>query len=388
VSERGHIALLILVMALAVLLVSGVSGALLYRAASTQARQRLTRTAQSQALLAGAIARFDARHSAEYPGGWLEATLSQLRAAHDEFEGFGETGEFTLARREGDAIVFLLRHRHGDRETPRPVPLASDLAEPMRRALAGDSGTVVGLDYRGELVLAAYEPVPELACGLVAKIDMREVRSPFVAAGAMSIAVGLLAVSVGAVVFVRLSAPLVRRLEASESKFRSTFEQATVGLAHARGDGRFLEVNPTFCEITGYTREELLGLTFHDITHPEDVAADSEQVARLLAREVDTYALEKRYVQKDGAVVWVNLKATAVFDASGSLSYLMATVEDVTEFRTVQEELARHRDNLEQEVRDRTQELRTMVNAMAGREVRMAELKEEIRALRQQGDRE
>ena len=85
-SERGHIALLILVMALAVLLVSGVSGALLYRAASTQARQRLTRTAQSQALLAGAIARFDARHSAEYPGGWLEATLSQLRAAHDEFE--------------------------------------------------------------------------------------------------------------------------------------------------------------------------------------------------------------------------------------------------------------------------------------------------------------
>ena len=67
-----------------------------------------------------------------------------------DFQGFGETGEFTLSKREGDQIVFLLSHRHDDHQTPNPIPFDSGLAEPMRLALLGQSGTLIGLDYRGE----------------------------------------------------------------------------------------------------------------------------------------------------------------------------------------------------------------------------------------------
>jgi hypothetical protein len=77
--------------------------------------------------------------------------------------------EFTLAERRGDSIIFLLRHRHGDLKQPKPVDFDSNLAEPMRRALSGGSGTLIGVDYRGELVLAAYEPVSELNLGIVSK---------------------------------------------------------------------------------------------------------------------------------------------------------------------------------------------------------------------------
>jgi len=80
--------------------------------------------------------------------------------------------EFTLAERRGDSIIFLLRHRYGDLKHPKPFDFYSKLAEPMRRALSGLSGTLVGVDYRGELVLAAHEPVSVLNLGIVAKIDL------------------------------------------------------------------------------------------------------------------------------------------------------------------------------------------------------------------------
>jgi hypothetical protein len=128
-----------------------------------------------------AVARFDAEYSTEdVPGGAFAATLGQIRDAHARSQGFGETGEFTLAKKEGDQIVFLLSHRHYDLESPEPIAFASNLAEPMRRALSGESGTVVALDYRGERVLAAYEPVAILDLGIVAKIDLAEIRAPYV----------------------------------------------------------------------------------------------------------------------------------------------------------------------------------------------------------------
>ena len=86
---------------------------------------------QSRARIIEAVARFDARFSmGDVAGGASAATLSQIVEAHENFEGFGETGEFTLARREGDRIEWLLRHRHEDVEAPAPTRLTSTLAEP------------------------------------------------------------------------------------------------------------------------------------------------------------------------------------------------------------------------------------------------------------------
>ncbi len=230
-NERKRLFLLIGIMTCVSLAVGTMTIVVLYDTAIEEERERLVETAQSQARLIEAIARFDAAQEKQRPGsnpaGSEAATLSQIVDAHVQSEGFGKTGEFTLARREGDTIVFLLPHRHGDLENPKPVRFDSDLAEPMRRALSGLSGTVVGRDYRGVVVLAAYEPVAVLNYGIVAKIDLSEIRNPFAKAVAFALSVALVMVLGGAGLFLRVSEPLIRRLEERAVDLASTNEQLT-----------------------------------------------------------------------------------------------------------------------------------------------------------------
>ena len=148
-SSRKRVILLIVIMASIALFIEAITITLLYSAALSEEKHRLVESARSQARLIEAIARFDMKYSSDYPRGAEEATLSQISDAHNQYEGFGETGEFTLSKKKGDEIVFLLNHRHYDRNNPKPVPFESDLAEPMRLALSGQSGTIVGLDCRG-----------------------------------------------------------------------------------------------------------------------------------------------------------------------------------------------------------------------------------------------
>jgi hypothetical protein len=211
-SPRKRVALLICIMAATCIVAESLAIGLLYRTALREEAARLEETAKSRARLIESVARFDAIYSNDYPHGAIAATLSQIVEAHERFRGFGETGEFTLSRREGDQIVFLLRHRHDDHRTPNPIAFDSGLAEPMRLALLGQSGTMIGLDYRGEEVFAAYEPVEELDLGIVAKIDLSEIRAPFVKAALISGLFAAFAIGLGAASFVRVTNPLLRRL--------------------------------------------------------------------------------------------------------------------------------------------------------------------------------
>ena len=178
-TPHRRVLLLIGIMAAVTIIVEVVTICMLYRTALDEGSARLVATAQSQARLIEAIARFDDLYHKNYPKDPKEATLSQIVDAHNHYKGFGKTGEFTLSKKEDDKIVFLLNHRHYDLQNPKPIPFDSELAEPMRLALSGQSGTIIGLDYRGTMVLAAYEPVAELNLGIVAKIDLAEIRAPF-----------------------------------------------------------------------------------------------------------------------------------------------------------------------------------------------------------------
>ena len=149
-TERKRLYLLMLVMICVSLAVGGIAIAVLYRAAMVQMRARLLEIAQSQARLLEAVARFDAVESADFPQGPAAATISQMVDAHEQYEGAGQTGEFTLARREGDQIVFLLSHRHLDTVNPRPVPWDSQLAEPMRKALSVAWFSTAGFHHRSK----------------------------------------------------------------------------------------------------------------------------------------------------------------------------------------------------------------------------------------------
>ena len=113
--------------------------------------------------------------------------------------------------------------------------------------------------------------------------------------------------------------------------FQATFEQVAVGIAHVGINGQWLLVNQKLCDIVGYTQEELLTRTFQDITHPDDLNTDIEYVRRVLASELQTYSMEKRYIRKDGSHIWINLTVSLVREPDGKPKYFFSVVEDINE---------------------------------------------------------
>ncbi|MEH2173268.1 PAS domain S-box protein [Nostoc sp.] len=125
-------------------------------------------------------------------------------------------------------------------------------------------------------------------------------------------------------------------LRESEERFRAMFNQAAVGITLVGLDGGFLQINPALCEITGYSHEELIQMNFQEITHPDDLEVDLENARRVLAKEISGYSLEKRYIRKDGSIVWVNLTSSAVWDAKGQPMYALGIIEDISHRRRVE----------------------------------------------------
>ena len=131
-----------------------------------------------------------------------------------------------------------------------------------------------------------------------------------------------------------------RALQESEERLRATFEQAAVGVARVAPDGRWLEVNERLCSLLGYTREELLQKKFQEVTYPRDLEANLECYRKLLAREIPTYSIEKRYVRKDGTLVWVDLNVSLVRDVAGAPKYFVSMVQDISARKKAEAQLA------------------------------------------------
>jgi PAS domain S-box-containing protein len=125
----------------------------------------------------------------------------------------------------------------------------------------------------------------------------------------------------------------------SEERFRLVLDEAPIGMALVAPDGRFVRVNRALCDIVGYTAEELEGLTFQAITHPDDLDADLALAGQLARGEIPRYQLEKRYLHKSGAVVDIMLSGSVLRDHDGSPLYFIAQIEDVTERKRLTESL-------------------------------------------------
>ena len=129
------------------------------------------------------------------------------------------------------------------------------------------------------------------------------------------------------------------RLAESELRLRSTFEQAAVGLAHVSPEGRFVRTNERMCRITGYSQEELLEKNFGEITHPDDLKGDWERANAMLRGEPPASPREKRYIHRDGHIVWINVTGSLVRKPDGQPDYFIVVVEDITPRRAAEQML-------------------------------------------------
>jgi len=162
-------------------------------------------------------------------------------------------------------------------------------------------------------------------------------------------------------------------LRVSEERFRGAFASAPIGMALVSVEGKWLRVNQAICNIVGYSEQELLETTFQTITHPDDLESDLRQVHRVIAGEIQTYQMEKRYIHKQGHIVWILLGVSLVRDDNGTPLYFVAQIQDITERKRIVAELAEARDAALEATRQKSKflanmshEIRTPMNGILG----------------------
>ncbi len=348
-TDRNKVILLPLIVTGLVLFATALSLLLSYRTAVEQERERLLEAARSEARLIEVMYSHEQQLAAEpgaMPGDPAAATLKQLAAAHARFPGSGATGKYTLARRAGERIVFLLGHRHFDLENPRSVQVNDVLAEPMRQALAGHSGSLVGLDYRGEKVLTAYEPVVGPDWGLVAKIDLAEIRAPFwrtgALAGGISAALALLA---GGLIG-RSGSRLVQHLREKEELYRSLVENIDLGITLIDADYRVLMTNATMERIFSRPVGAFIGShCYQEFEKRDTVCPDCP--GRVALRSGQPAEAESWTVLADGSRVDARIRAFPILDDEKQATGFIEVIEDITARRHFENQLAENRRRLQ-----------------------------------------
>ena len=130
----------------------------------------------------------------------------------------------------------------------------------------------------------------------------------------------------------------------SEARFRATFDNAAVGIAHIDPDGRWLRVNGALCRILGYPVDELLTKSFQDVTYPDDLAADLAQVQLVREGKIDSYDAEKRYLRNDGTIIWARKTVGCVRKDDESIDYLVCVIEDISARKQAENELRENED--------------------------------------------
>lgn len=354
-SEKKRIIILIVIMAAVAFISVGVAVWLNYRIAFEEEKLRLKEAAQSQARLIEAIARFDRDYNIDFPGGPEAATISKIVDAHDSYRGFGKTGEFYIARIEDEKIVFLMSHRLDSILIPDPIPITTEFAEPIRLALSGLSGTMIGYDYRGEKVLAAHEPVDMLRLGIVAKIDLKEIRSPFIKSGLITAGLAILIALIGALMFVRVARPILKSISEKEERYLELVETMNDGFAVADEKDVLTYVNHKLCEMFGHSLEEMIGHRVTDFIHEPDRKKYHNQTAEREKGIPGYYEIALK--KKDGSTAHAVVAAKPLFGSLGKYEGFSAVITDITERKLVEDEIRRLNLELEQKVKHRTAKL-------------------------------
>jgi len=333
---------------------------ILYQTVLEGVRSQLVETAQSQARLIEAVSRFDQTYSHDYPAGATIATPSQLQDALQHYQGPRETGELIIVQQDGSTISQLWPSRHTGKGT-LSFDLDAPHNEPVRRALAGQSGTWQGLDYRNERVLAAYEPIAVLNLALINKIDLSEIRAPFVKAGIVIGITVLCSVIGGTILLFWVTNPMIKRVRDSVFRFRELFEHMSNGVAvfEAVDEGRdfiFNDFNRSGEHIERINRIDLQGRLLSEVFPSVRESGLLSALSRVW-HTGQPESLGPLFYQDDQRSGWREYSLYKLPNGE-----VIAVYEDVTRRRQAEEALQQAYDNMEALVSERTQELQTEIN--------------------------
>jgi PAS domain S-box-containing protein len=326
-GDQRQMGYMVAIMSAVALLVGGISGGVAYLATVQTMRASLSETVAIQARLIEAVARFDEEHTAgQDPAAARAATLSQVAEAVRTMPPIGRTGEFVVGVRQDDLIHFVGGHRPAH-------PADRDHDDPIGRAVRGESGTAIGPDFRGVSVLAAYRHIPALDIGIVAKVDMTEVREPFVRIALIGGAVTFAIILLGALIFIRFANPVLRRLR--EGEFVDTIlSSAPQAIAFVDPAGHIKKVNHRFAGVYRHDPDDVEGLEADRVLVAEPERERFDALCEGVMR--DGYAVADVLAERpDGSTFWVRLAAApAVGLEKGAIVF---SAEDVTEMKEAQE---------------------------------------------------
>lgn len=265
-----------------------------------------------------------------------ENIIQKISKAHYRYGGFDKTGEFTLGKHEGENIVFLIKQRHSKMNKPVPVPWKSQLAEPMRRALKGEKGAAVAYDYRGELVLAAYEPIKDMGWGIVAKLDLSEIRAPYIKAAEYAIGLTLLLALTGSLIFWYFLHVLVQTIEDSRHFNRMLIASSSIGMALCSLEGKIIDANKSFLKIISLSSKRLRELSYFDCVAEDSVKFEKKQFQSLIQNNhIDPY--ESVYIGKEGERIPVKISGKLIIIKGQP--YVWLSVDNIKEYKRREAEL-------------------------------------------------
>jgi len=275
----------------------------------------------------------------------------------DEPEG-SETAETQLVRIEGDFVLFLNQHHHRD-EPPLGfrLPLNSPrLASAI--ALRGKHGLLEhAQDERGQAVLAYATAIQGTPWMLVSKVDEQDAYHLLNKIRNITFFLGIFTFGLTGAWFWQWrrreqatldSAILQERLRAdvllleSEKSFHMIFEHTALPMARHSINGEFIEVNDAWCDMYGYEREEVLSqhLTWQQITYPDDVELGLKQLSKMFARDIEHFKLDKRYIHKEGHVLWGAEQVSLVRDEKGEPEYIISAIQDISEHKQAEQQIS------------------------------------------------
>lgn len=307
---------------------------LLYNIGFERQKNRLIELVETQAVMIRVIAQQGALLYKDSPirtHQIAENTILKVANAHYQYGGFEKTGEFTLGKREGDTIQFLIKQRHFKNKNLNAVPWKSNLAEPMRRALQGKKGVDIIQDYRGAVVLAAYQPVQELGWGLVAKIDLSEIRAPYIKAAEDALGLTIFLALIGSLIFWYFLEPLVQDIEDSRSFNRMLINNSSTGLVLCTLSGKIVDANNSFLDIVTLTKKDLENLSYFDVIADEYKDFELNQIQSLKQNDsINQY--ESLYINQNGEPIPVKISGKILYMLN--VPYVWLSIDNIKEYKS------------------------------------------------------